>query len=762
MAVQMFTVKDIKVSGIHHIELSTILGSIPVHIGESFTDNKSEKIVKKLYRTGFFRNIQVTFKHNIVTIKLEERPLISKINFSGVSEFNKNHLVQAMKKIGIGNFYVFNKEKIHQAEQELIRYYLLCGLYGTRVKTDVVATGNNRVRITFIVNEGTDFHVRKISFIGNKIFSDKELNNQIKLHTQDWFALNIKASRYVKEKLLNDLKRINQYYLNHGYIRMAIDSTKIAIDSHKKDVYITVTINEGEKYKVSRLRMRGKILGHNNELRSLINLEKDEVFNAKKLEEGVGNILDKLSNSGYAFASVSINPELDREEKKVSLTLFIDPNKRTYVRRINIAGNTKTHDRVIRREFRQLENSWYDGSKIKLSRDRVRRLGYFKDVFIDTSKVKDTSNQVDINMSVTEQPTGSFQIGAGFSQTEKISFFSSIQKQNIFGSGNAIGLDINTNRYSHSLSFSQVSPYITKSGMSRTYNAYYSDVRHPRYISQNQKVRTFGAKIKYGMPYSEKNTVFFGIGAERISINSNASSPLLYQQYVTDFGNGTLVDKGLGYKVLSDLATAATNSFPLTIAWESDSRNSVLAPTKGCYQRANLEISPFGTTRYYRASYQHQYFKPFFSDSIILAVNSEIDYGSSISSKPYPLFKNYHAGGIGTVRGFENSSLGFGTSVDQYGNSMGGTSRAFTNLEIQFPLLESSNERALHWFIFLDGGQVYADKKPIQLSKLRYSAGLGLSWISPIGPLKISYGKPLNAISTDRQQSLQFQVGTGF
>jgi outer membrane protein insertion porin family len=313
------------------------------------------------------------------------------------------------------------------------------------------------------------------------------------------------------------------------------------------------------------------------------------------------------------------------------------------------------------------------------------------------------------------------------------------------------------------IALSQTNPYFTDDGISRTYDLYYRTVRPSQYTTGDYKVRTIGSDIKFGVPFSELDTVFFGIGVENTAVSADASSPLLYQQYVSDFGNGSRsVDTGLGYNVLANPATATTNSFPLTAAWQRDSRDSALVPTKGRYQRASLELSAVGTLRYYRASYQHQYFQPLFSNAVTLAMNGEIDYGRGIGGKPYPVFKNYYAGGIGTVRGFEGSTLGVGTNVDQYGDSMGGASRVFGNLEAQFPFPGSGSDRTLRWFTFLDGGQVYADKKPMQLSELRYSTGIGLSWVSPIGPLKISYGKPLNAKPTDKQQSFQFQLGTGF
>jgi outer membrane protein insertion porin family len=429
-----------------------------------------------------------------------------------------------------------------------------------------------------------------------------------------------------------------------------------------------------------------------------------------------------------------------------------------YVRQINLSGNTKTRDEVIRREFRQFEDSWYDGEKIRLSRDRVDRLGYFKEVNIETPEVPGTTDQVDVNMGVVEKPTGNILLGAGFSSSDKLSLTGSIQQANAFGSGNTLGLDVNTSKQYRTIALSQTTPYFTDDGVSRSYELFLRTNRPPEINTGDYIVTTKGANVKFGVPFSELDTVFFGAGVEQtrvetyLSVADHNDSPQLYRQYVTDFGNATGI---------SDPGThsATTTSLPLTVAWQRDSRDSALVPTKGRYQRFNFDIAPVGDLKYYRAMYQHQYFKPMFR-TITLALNGEFDYGHSIGSKPYPVFKNFYAGGIGTVRGYEGSSLGRTDPVS--GDPLGGTSRIIANAELQLPFPGSGNDRTLRWFTFVDAGNVYAEGQKIQLSDLRYSAGLGISWVSPIGPLKLSFGKPLNAKTGDREQRFQFQLGTGF
>lgn len=405
---------------------------------------------------------------------------------------------------------------------------------------------------------------------------------------------------------------------------------------------------------------------------------------------------------------------------------------------------------MIRREFRQFEDSWYDGTKIRLSRDRVDRLGYFKEVNIETPEVPGSTDQVDINMAVVEKPTGNLLLGAGFSSSEKLTLTGSIQQANAFGTGNTIGLDVNTSKRNRTVSLSQTDPYFTKDGVSRSYELFYRTTRPADTYTYDYKVVTSGGSIRFGVPFSELDTVFFGIGAERTAVETFDTTPQRWRDFVAD--NGTA----------SGLGTASTTSFPLTAAWQRDGRDSAIAPNKGRYQRANLELSAVGTLRYYRAVYQDQYFLPI-GRSMTLALNGEVDYGRGYGGKKYPIFKNFYAGGIGSVRGYEGSSLGVGSNLDTVtGESLGGSTRLIANVELQFPFPGSGNDRTLRWFTFFDAGNVFAEGQKIRATDLRTSLGIGLSWISPIGPLKISYGRPMNATSSDRKQNFQFQLGTGF
>lgn len=755
LAIEPFKVKDIRVEGIQRTEAGTVFSYLPVRVGETFTDEKSVAAIKSLYATGFFKDVRIEVDGDVLVIMVEERPAIASVEFSGTKEFDKEMLTKALKEIGLGESRIFDKALVDRAEQELKRQYLSRGLYGVQITSTVTPIERNRVTVHFAVDEGDVARIKQINFVGNKAFSDKELFDQLNLTTPGWFTWYTKADQYSKQKLAGDIEALKSFYLNRGYIEMQVESTQVSITQDKKEIFITININEGEKYTVSDVKIEGQMFGREAEFNSLLTLKKGDVYSGEKLTASIAKISERMGNFGYAFANVNANPQINREKKEVALTILLDPGKRVYVRRINLAGNTKTRDEVIRREFRQFEDAWYDGTKIRLSRDRVDRLGYFKEVNIETPEVPGSTDQVDVNMSVVEKPTGNLLLGAGFSSSEKLTLTGSIQQANAFGTGNTIGLDVNTSKRNRTVALSQSNPYFTKDGVSRSYELFYRTTRPADTYTYDYKVVTSGGSVRFGVPFSELDTVFFGIGAERTSVQT-FSPPVISPQKWIDFvrENGTADADGAG--------KATTTSFPLTAAWQRDGRDSAIAPNKGRYQRANLELSAVGTLRYYRAVYQDQYFLPI-GRSMTLALNGEADYGRGFGGKKYPIFKNFYAGGIGSVRGYEGSSLGVGTNVDSVtGESLGGSTRLIANAELQFPFPGSGNDRTLRWFTFFDAGNVFGEGQKIRATDLRASVGVGLSWISPIGPLKLSYGRPLNAESTDRKQNFQFQLGTGF
>ena len=768
-AVEPFTVKDIRVEGIQRTEAGTVFSYLPVRVGDTFNDEKAAAAIKALYATGFFKDVRVEADGNVLVILVEERPAIASVDFTGTKEFDKVQLTKSLKDLGLGESRILDKSLVDRAEQELKRQYLSRGLYGVQITTTITPLERNRVGLTFAVDEGEVARIKKINIIGNKVFSDSDLQEQIKLSTPGWFTWYSKSDQYSKQKLAGDIEALRSFYLNRGFLEMQVESTQVAISPDKKDIFITINIIEGQKFTVAGIKLDGELLGREKELESLVTLKKGDAYSGEKMNETTRKISERMGVFGYAFANVNASPDINREKSEVTFTIFVDPGKRVYVRRINIGGNDRTRDEVIRREFRQFESSWYEGDKIKLSRDRLGRLGFFLDTNVDTIEVPGAPDQVDLNVNVSEKPTGNVMIGAGFSSSEKLTLTGSINQANAFGTGNNIGISVNTSRVYRTIAIQHTNPYFTEDGVSKTTEVFLRTSRPPLYLSDvNYKVVTRGANVSFGVPFTEIDRVFLGAGLEDTTVDTFTNSPSRYREFVHNANN----DPG-AFDPLSatdGVGNAHTVAFPLTAAWQRDNRDSALIPTKGRYRRANVEVSPVGSSTYYRTTYQDQYFIPLnLSNTATLAINGEINYGGALGDNAYPIFKNYFAGGIGTVRGYQAGSLSIserskGLGDTRFNLPIGGSARLIMNAELQMPFPGTGVDRSLRWFTFFDAGQVFSPEngEKINLSDLRYSTGLGLSWISPVGPLKLSLGYPMNPQSFDRTQRFQFQLGTGF
>ncbi|ATJ86416.1 outer membrane protein assembly factor BamA [Ralstonia solanacearum] len=740
-AVEPFVIKDIRVEGVQRVEPGTVFGYLPVKVGETFTDDKGAESIRALYNTGFFKDVQIRAEGNVLVVRVEERPAISQLEFIGIKEFDKDTLRRSLRGVGVAEARYYDKSLIDRAEQELKRQYVSRGYYAADVQTTVTPVDANRVAVTFTVDEGPVAKIRQINIVGNKAFSEGDLRDEMQLSTPNWLSWYTKNDLYSKQKLTADLEALRSFYLDRGYLEFAIESTQVSITPDKKDIYLTLNIHEGEQYKVSDIKLTGELLSKQAEMEKLIKLKQGDVFSSAKLSATTKAITDLLGTYGYAFATINPQPQIDQKSRTVALTLVVDPGRRVYVRRVNVVGNSKTRDEVVRREMRQMESSWFDGEKLQLSQNRINRTGYFTDTNITTEDVPGTSDQVDVNVNVTEKPTGQISLGVGFSSTDKLVLSAGIRQDNVFGSGTSLGLDVNTSKSNRTIALTQYDPYFTVDGISRSTELYYRTYR-PLYYTGDQDYRIVqqGGNIKFGVPFSETDTVFFGIGYERTTIDVTANTPLVYQNYVAK--NGRI-----------------SNNFPITIGWSKDQRDSALVPTRGRYQQANLEVGiPGGDLQYYRAYYQHQYFYPV-SKSFTLAFNNEVGYGHGYGGKDFPVFKNYYAGGIGSVRGYETSTLG---PRDANGVAVGGASKFVGNMEFIFPLPGSGVDRTVRLFTFFDYGNVFAEGQPFKVGDMRYSTGFGLSWLSPIGPLKISMGFPIKKKAEDQTQRFQFQIGTAF
>ena len=754
-----FVVKDIRVEGLQRVEPGTVFSYLPVKVGDTFTDEKGADSIRALFNTGFFKDVKVEADNGVLVVIVDERPTISKIEFTGMKEFDKDAIIKSLRIVGVGEARYYDKALIDKAEQELKRQYISKGFYDCEIVTTVTPDPRNRVSVVFNVVEGEVSKISQITIIGNKAFSEGDLKDEMLLKKGNWLSWYSKNDLYSKQKLTADLETLRSFYLNRGYLEFAIESTQVSISPDKKGVYITITIREGQQYKVRDIKLAGELLGKGEEFRSLIPLKNGDIYSSAKVNEGIKLIADVLGTYGYAFASITPQPDLIREKQEVDLALVIDPGKRAYVRKINIVGNTKTRDSVIRREVRQMESSWYDAEKLKLSKERLNRLGYFKEVDLTTQDIPGVNDQVDVNIGVVEKPTGNFSLGAGYSSTEKLVLSAGINQENAFGTGTSIGLNVNTGAINRTLVISQFDPYFTEDGISRFSDIYYRTSRPLYYLGDSTyAIITTGISTKFGVPYSETDRVFFGAAFERLEINTSPSTPQPYINYV---GQVDPTQQGL------ENQTLVTYNLPLTLGWARDRRDSTIIPTKGTYQQFNFEVgTPTTKNQYYRAYYQGQYFYPV-TNTNILSLNGEIGYGATYGGYPFPITKYYYAGGIGSVRGFVPGSLGpsyYNSSVGMY-QATGGPSKLIGNLEYTLPMPGTGTDKTLRIFGFFDAGNVYAG--PISFSGpngtgIRTAYGLGISWISPLGPLKFSYAMPLNVLPTDRIQRFQFQIGTAF
>jgi outer membrane protein insertion porin family len=737
-AAQEFTVRDIRVEGIQRTEAGTVFSYLPLRVGDRYDADKGQAAIRALFATGLFKDVRLEADGDVLVVIVEERPSIAAVELTGIKEFDKDTVKKSLREVGLAEARVLDRSLLERAEQELKRQYLGRGRYDVKVTTTVTPIERNRVNVTIAVDESEAASIRAIRFTGNKAFTDGQLRAEMELSTPGWFTWYTKRDQYSRQKLTGDLETLRSFYLNRGYLDFNIESTQVSISENKQDIFVTINLVEGERYTVSQIKLAGELLGLDRELQALVDVKPGDTFNAERLNVISKRISDRLGQLGYAFATANPVPEANRDKREVAFTLFVDPGRRVYVRRVNVTGNSRTRDDVIRREVRQFESAWYDAEKVRLSRDRIDRLGYFEKVEVETPAVPGSIDQVDVNLSVKERPTGSVQAGAGFSSTEKLVLQASYTQQNVLGSGQAISFEVNTSRATRTFAITHVEPYVTLDGISRTIELYdrRSDLARLNLGSVDLSQR--GGAIRFGVPFTEFDTVYFGLGYEGTRISLTDLSPFRYIDYVNRFGKSP--DALIG-----------------TIGWSRDSRDNLLVPSRGRYQRAFLEAAlPVLDLEYYRATYQYQQFLPLTS-RFTLAFNGEAGIGGAYGGKSYPLFKNFYAGGIGSVRGFEGGSLG---PRDANGQALGGTRRINGSIEALAPL--PGADRTLRALAFVDAGQVWGEGQRIRFGDLRASAGLGIAWISPIGPMKISFAFPLRKEAIDRLQRFQFQIGTGF
>lgn len=745
LAIEPFVVKDIRVEGIQRTEAGTVFTNLPVKVGDTMSDELASQAIKALYSTGFFKDVRIESESDVLIVTVQERSSVAQIDFSGNKSFPTDKMKEGLKQIGISEGQIFDKSQLDRAEQEIKRQYLSQGKYGATVKAVVSPLERNRVAVRFDIEEGAVSKIRSINIVGNQAFSMDDLRAEFLLTTPNWMSWWNKDDQYSKQKLNADLETLRSFYMNQGYLEFNIDSTQVSITPDKKDIYITVNVTEGEKYTISEVKLAGETIVPDAELQQLISVKKGDTFSRSNITQSSKAISDRLSNDGYAFANVNPVPDVNKELHTAAFTFFVDPGKRVYVRRINIVGNTRTRDEVVRREVRQLESAWYASNKIDRSKERLVRTQYFSDVNIETPAVAGTADQVDLNISVVEQSTGSIQFGAGLSSSEGVVFGITVNQNNFLGTGNRVSAQVNTGKTNTTYSLSYTDPYFTPDGVSRGFDVYRRDVNTGSTNNvANYSTSSYGGGVRFGIPLNERDGFSVGLAGDFTDISLSASSPQQYRDYC------------------HNITGCTSNSVVASAGWAHDSRDSILYTNRGVYQRLSGEISlPVLDLQYYKLNYKHSWYTEVVKD-LTFMLNGEIGYSNSYGGKEFPFFKNTFMGGVNSVRGYAIGTLGPKATSNGLEYAVGGTKNVLGNAELFIPIPGLKDSKQFRLSAFADAGNVWGSNQSYNLNDLKYSAGVGVSWFSPFGPLKLIYAKALNSTSADTTETIQFQLGQQF
>lgn len=736
-ALEPFVIKDIRVEGLQRIAAGTVFNYLPVKIGETLNDARAQEAIRALFKTGFFRDVELGREGGVLVVRVVERPAIASIKISGSKEISENDLKKSLRDIGFVEGRVFSPSLLEQIEQELRRQYFARGRYAVRIQAKVTPEERNRVSVEIDISEGRTARIQEIKIVGSSQFPEKDLLKLFSLRTKG--GLFGKRNQYSRQQLVGDLEKLRSFYQDRGFLEFDIASTQVSITPDKEQIYITINASEGQKYRIADVKLAGKLVLPEPELRSLITVKPGDVFSRRLVTEITKAIMDRLGNEGYAFANVNAIPDLNKEKATVAFTFFVDPGKRVYVRRVNFAGNSATRDNVLRREMRQLEGAWFSAEKITRSRERLQRTGFFEEVTIETPPVPGTTDQVDINVTVKERLTGNLLFGAGFSDAEGVVLSGSITESNLFGTGKELSVSLNTSQSHRLLSIRYLNPYWTRAGISRGLRLFFSDIDTTETSVAPYEVDTRGIGLFFGLPISETRRVRLGLDFDRTEIGLTSTPSQVAIDFIAENGETNDVLKG-------------------TLGWSQDSLDSAFFPTRGGLQSITGEIAiPGSDLEYYKLSYLGQrYWRTTARTSF--RVKAELGQGDGYGdTTQLPFYENFFAGGATSVRGYEARTLGPRDTLT--GDAIGGDRRVLGNLEWFFPVPGQSQNKAMRMSLFVDGGWVWGPGQHVDLAELRYSTGLAFNWLSPVGPLAISIAAPLNDKEGDETETVQFTLG---
>lgn len=737
-----FTIKNIRVEGTQRTDASTVLHALPVHAGEEMTAARAEAVVRALYATGRYSDVQLHDDHGTLVVAVRERPAIGRLSVNGAKTLKREDILKGLKASGISTASPYDPTRVDRAVAEIRQAYEARGLANVQVNATTAPLPNNEVALTINITEGKPVLIRQISITGNRAFPTGELLKQFTLRSPGLLTRFTHNDQYSKERLEADLERLRSFYLDRGYLDFTINDVKVTPTPDQRSVSINVAVTEGAQYRVTGVRFAGNLIVPEAELDKLLSIHAGDIFSRAKLTESIQHIGDRLGDAGYAFANVKAEPQVDTQNHTVAFTLQVDPGRRVYIRRINIAGNVKTKDAVIRREFRQLESGWYNTTEINRSKERLNRLGYFSDVKINAVPVPGSADQVDLDVNVAERATGQISAGVGYSTTDKLFVTAGVSQPNIFGTGNTAAVNIATGRVNRVLSLSYTNPYYTPNGVSRGFDVYKKrfDTSSLTGVAPYTSDTT-GAGVRYGIPLSENNSANVGVAIENTKIGLFPGSPQRYQQFVQQHGPSNTVA-------------------PVTLGWTNDTRDSLMYPTKGHLNSVSGELG-VGSLRYFKFNYQGQLYKPITANTTLL-LNTNLGYGGG----QLPFYKNFYAGGPNSIRGYAWGSIGPKDPVDQV--ALGGTRLFTANAEYLFPVPGMKDNKNVRMSVFADAGDVWgggvagSPDNSFSVNRIRYSTGVGVTWYSPLGPLKFSVAKALKKQPEDKTEPFQFTIGTSF
>lgn len=764
---ESFTISDIRINGLQRVSAGSVFAVLPIRIGDQVDEASLADASKALFKAGYFQDIRLSRSGDVLLVTVVERPSVASIDISGNKAIKTEDLLKGLRQAGLAEGEIFQRVTLERVRNELLRQYVAQGRYSANIETEVISEPRNRVRLKININEGVVAAISHINVVGNTVFPDETLINLFELKTKKWYRFFSSADKYSREKLSGDLERLRSYYMDRGYVNMDIASTQVSITPDKKSVYITVNIEEGDKYRIRDVKMEGDLKLPEETLRSLLLVQDGQVFSRKLMVTSSELVSRRLGNDGYAFADVRGIPETHPEDHTVSITFIVDPGKRVYVNRINYRGNTKTEDVVLRREMRQMEGGWASTYLIDQSKTRLERLGYFKEVKVETAAVPGTDDQVDVNYTVEEQPSGSISASVGFAQSSGLVLGGSIKQDNFLGTGNKVGIGMTRSDYQTNINFSYLNPYWTVDGVSLGYNVFYRTTDYDKldvdYTSYS--IDSFGAGFSFGYPISETSSVSYGLTIQNDKIKSgNASAEEVYN-FVDEYGSNYL-------------------NYKLNLGWGKSTLNRGLLPTRGASQTASVQIAiPGSDLTFYKIDYSAQYFKPI-TDNYILRFHTDLGYGDGYGSTDMlPFYENYYAGGYNSVRGFKDGSLGprstpsyryYNSSYDDWNDDddpFGGNILITGGVELIVPTPFVNDQRTIRTTLFWDVGNVFSNNCPLSTTKncnspnlgdLASSVGVGVTWVTAFGPLSFSLAMPIKKPDDADTQIFQFSLGQTF